>query len=88
MIAVRNNPHGELMEFFFRFFNLKLDGKMATVLLENPVGSPAFSSANDLQAKLGSAFGTAEKLSSAEDKVQPISFKSLDDLHGKTLYLV
>lgn len=61
---------------------------MATVLLENPVGSAVFSSPDDLQKKLGQMFGTAKKVSTTQDKVQPVSFTKVDDLQGKTLYLV
>lgn len=71
-----------------RFVNLKIDDTMATIAIENPAGMPAFSSAEDLQKKVELMFGTEKKLSTAEERVQPVNFKNIDALHGKTLYLV
>jgi hypothetical protein len=61
---------------------------MGTVLLENPTGCPLFSSAVEMQRKIGAIFATSKKLSSDEKKVQPVKFDSLDELHGKTFYLL
>jgi hypothetical protein len=39
---------------WWRFVNVKLDGKMGTVLLENPAGCTLFSSAEENAAQNGS----------------------------------
>jgi hypothetical protein len=59
-----------------RFVNVKLDGKMGTVLLENPAGFPLFSSAEEMQRKIGAIYSTSKKLSSDEKKMQPVKFES------------
>lgn len=71
-----------------RFVNVKLDGKVGTVLLENPAGCQLFTSAEHMQRQVGAIYGTSKKLSSAEGKLQPVTFAGLDALHGKTLYLL
>lgn len=68
--------------------NVKLDDKVGTVLLENPAGCQLFTSAEHMQRQVGAIYGTSKKLSSAEGKLQPVTFTGLDALHGKTLYLL
>ena len=61
---------------------------MGTVLLENPAGCQLFFSAEHMQRQVGAIYGTAKKLSSAEGKLQPVTFSEGLELHGKTLYMV
>ena len=62
---------------------------MGTVLLENPAGCPLFSSAEEMQRKIGAIYSTSNKLSSDEKKMQPVKFESLDKGNtnkGKSIY--
>ncbi|KAK4015854.1 hypothetical protein OUZ56_030826 [Daphnia magna] len=72
-----------------RFVHVKIDGKMGTVLLENPSGYKLFDSSNDMERKIRVMFETSKKLSADEKKMLPVTFSDgLDGLHAKTLYLI
>lgn len=73
--------------FFNRFVNVQVDGRMGSVLLENPIGNGTFDSVGDLQQHVGAVFRTAKKLSTASDQLKPVVAADLKTLNGQTLYL-
>lgn len=68
---------------------MQVDGKMGTVLLENPAGSPVSQSVQELQRHIGVMFNCRKQLSTASDKKELLKDgTSVIALHGKMLYLI
>ena len=70
---------------FNRFVNVQVDGRMGSLLLENPVGNGTFDSVRNLEQQVGALF--RKKLSTASDQLKPVVATDLKTLNGQTLYL-
>ena len=70
---------------FNRFVNVQVDGRMGSLLLENPVGIGTFDSVRNLEQQVGALF--RKKLSTASDQLKPVVATDLKTLNGQTLYL-
>ena len=73
------------MVLFNRFVNVQVDGRMGSLLLENPVGNGTFDSVRNLEQQVGALF--RKKLSTASDQLKPVVATDLKTLNGQTLYL-
>ena len=68
---------------------MNFDGKVGTVLVENPSGNVLFTCVQELQQVTSAVFQTAKQLSTASESLKPVSASSgVEALHGQTLYLL